>query len=196
MNRYRIPLDHDILGSTESFGLPTHTDLLVTTKWWGCNCQPTQLAILSYLGRRTIQPANSRWVSQKTLEWTLTRNRTATLEQGSDCDFLHRHQHWRETKVRFAWRMTVRLLLLHGLPRVKNSHTEAVVIWTVEEICFIHYATLAQTQDDREVCLMDNVQGRRFSIPLRNFSTFYSGISFCGACMIWRIFVIFFDCVI
>ena len=127
------------------------------------------------------QPANSRWVSQKTLVWTLTRNRTATLEQGSGCDFLHRHQDWRETKVRFAWRMTVRLLLLYGLPRVKNSHTEAVVIWTVEEICFIHYATLAQTKDDREVCLMDNVQGRRFSIPFRNFSTFYSGISFCSA---------------
>ena len=59
-------------------------------------------------------------------------------------------------------------LLLYGLvvPMVKISQPGAVVIWTVEEICFIHYATLAQTKHYREVCPMDNVQVRRFCIPL------------------------------
>ena len=59
-------------------------------------------------------------------------------------------------------------LLLYGfvVPMVKNSQPGAVVIWTVEEICFIHYATLAQSKHYREVCPMDKIQVRRFSIPL------------------------------
>ena len=62
--------------------------------------------------------------------------------------------------------MTALLLLLcYVVPMVKISQTEAVVIWTVEEICFIHYATLAQTKHYRGVCPMDNVQVRRFCIP-------------------------------
>ena len=38
--------------------------------------------------------------------------------------------------------------------------------------------------------------GQEVLYPLINLSTFYLGISSCGACMIWKIFVIFFDCVI
>jgi len=38
--------------------------------------------------------------------------------------------------------------------------------------------------------------GQEVLYPFINFSTFYLGISSCGACMIWRKFVIFFDCVI